>query len=129
MVTGSDMSIETIDKAFVFFYNPQENTYEAYKSYNLHFHALSEHTVNKRHFGAEMHIKLQPTTVDQLPPQALGEYSAQDFSSSVAQNHFHSVVSLLFQEQNTTADFFEGAITQANGQTYLNLYNMAGCVT
>ena len=71
-VTGDDMSIDASYNAFAFFYSPAKNEYEAYRGYNMHFHTPSEHTVNDIRYDAEMHIKLEPCTYEDLPVQALG---------------------------------------------------------
>ena len=99
----------------------------------MHFHTPSEHTVNGRHFDAEMHIKLRPVNYDVLPAEALGEYAGYDLSQSTNRNHFHSVLGFLFEE-DTDAEFgfFDGMNTvEVNGvnETMLNLNNMAGCST
>ena len=111
-VTGLDMSVDSTDQAFAFFFDPIKNTYEAYQGYNLHFHTLSEHTVNGDHMDAEMHIKMRPVNFDVLPPEALGEYAGYDLSQSTNTNHFHSVLSMMFKVDDTaTVDFFDGRRT------------------
>ena len=44
--TGVDVSIEVNQKVFSFFVNEREMKYEAYESYNAHFHTPSEHQIN-----------------------------------------------------------------------------------
>ena len=73
-VTGDDMPIDVSYNAFAFafFYSSANNEYEAKRGYNMHFHTPSEHTVNEVSYDAEMHIKLEPCTYEDLPVQALG---------------------------------------------------------
>ena len=90
------MSIEANGKIYAFFYHEEDESYEAYESYNIHFHVPSEHTINGVSYPAEAHVKLAPTTYDMLPAEALGDYAGYDFSNSTEANHFHAVVGFLF---------------------------------
>ena len=112
IVGTADRAIDSLGAGYIFVFDPIINAYEAYQGYSFHFHTPSEHTINGNLMDAEMHLKLQPVSIDVLPPEALGEYAGYDFSQSVNRNHFHSVLGFLFNEDATTEfGFFDGMTT------------------